>query len=77
MWSNASKQRVDGEEGEDENDGNVIRNHSDFLSLEQEIASSTYLDLFQSYSTVSVVPTFYTSLFSDWKHPFFQVAYRH
>jgi hypothetical protein len=36
---------VDGAEGEDENDGNVIRNRSDFLSLEQEIASPTYIDL--------------------------------
>ena len=43
LW-NVSNQLVDGEEGEDENDGNAIRSHGDFLSLEQEITSPTHLD---------------------------------
>ena len=76
MWSNASKQQVAGAEGDDENDGNAIRNRSDFFSLEQETTSPTNIDLFQPYSTVSMVPAFYTSLLSDRKHPFIQVADR-
>jgi hypothetical protein len=76
LW-NASKKQVDGEEGDDENDGNALGSNCNFLSLEQETTAPAYLNFFQSYSTVGVVPAFHPSLLRNRKYPLIPDANRH